>query len=67
MEHINHLPFIVASYLAGFVIIGGLIAWVALDFRTQRRALLELESRGVTRRSASGRSDLLVGQAKEQA
>jgi heme exporter protein D len=67
MEHINHLPFIVASYVAAFAVIGGLIAWVSLDFRAQRRALAELELRGVTRRSASGHSDLVVGQAKEQA
>ena len=52
MEGINHLPFIVGSYAAAFVVIAGLIAWVTLDFRAQRRALADLELRGFARRSA---------------
>jgi heme exporter protein D len=66
MEHIDHLPFIVASYLAAFAVIGALIAWVALDYRAQRRALSELEMRGVTRRSASPRPERTMDQVKER-
>lgn len=46
-----HANFILAAYGAAFVVIGGLIAWVLLDRRAQMRKLLELEARGVTRRS----------------
>jgi heme exporter protein D len=53
MEAMNHLPFIVGSYAAAFVVVAGLIGWVMLDFRVQRRALADLERRGLTRRSAS--------------
>jgi heme exporter protein D len=47
-----HAVFIVASYAAAFVVVAGLIAWVYLDFRAQRRALGDLEAHGVTRRSS---------------
>ena len=57
MEAINHLPFIVGSYAAAFVIVAGLIGWVMLDFRAQRRALADLEQRGLTRRSTSARPE----------
>jgi heme exporter protein D len=46
-----HATFILAAYGAAVVVIGGLIAWVLLDHRAQMRKLLELEARGVTRRS----------------
>jgi heme exporter protein D len=48
-----HAAFIIASYAATIVVVGGLIAWVIADFRAQRRALGELEAHGVTRRSAA--------------
>jgi heme exporter protein D len=57
MEAMSHLPFIVGSYAAAFIIVAGLIVWVMLDFRVQRRALADLERRGLTRRSTSARSD----------
>jgi heme exporter protein D len=57
MEAMNHLPFIVGSYAAAFVIVAGLVGWVTLDFRAQRRALADLEKRGLTRRSASVRPE----------
>jgi heme exporter protein D len=57
MEAMNHLPFIVGSYAAAFVIVASLIGWVMLDFRVQRRALADLERRGLTRRSTSARSE----------
>lgn len=67
MEAINHLPFIVASYAAACIVVGALIAWIMLDFRAQRRALADLEMRGVTRRSAPARADGTMTQAKEEA
>ncbi len=66
MEAINHLPFIVGAYAAAFVVIAGLIAWVMLDFRTQRRALADLEMRGVTRRSAVERPQRPMAEAEEK-
>ena len=65
MEAVNHLPFIVGSYAAACVVIGALIAWVAIDFRTQRRALADLETRGVARRSTPGRAGTALAEAKE--
>jgi heme exporter protein D len=67
MEHIAHLPFIVGSYAAAFVVVAGLIAWVTLDFRTQRRTLANLEMRGVTRRSATERHQRPIEEAKGEA
>ncbi|MGH6675643.1 MAG: heme exporter protein CcmD [Xanthobacteraceae bacterium] len=67
METIPHLPFIVASYAAAFVVVAGLVAWVMLDFRAQQRALSDLESRGLTRRSTSARQNRPVEQAEEKA
>ena len=46
-----YAAYIVAAYVAGTAVIGGLIAWVLLDYRAQIRKLAELEARGVTRRS----------------
>jgi heme exporter protein D len=63
METINHLPFIVGSYAAAFVVIAGLIAWVMLDFRAQRRALADLEMRGLTRRSTAADADRAMEKA----
>jgi heme exporter protein D len=48
-----HAAFIVVAYAAAIVVVGGLIAWVAIDFRAQRRVLGDLEAHGVTRRSAA--------------
>ncbi len=67
MEAMNHLPFIVGSYVAAFVIVAGLIGWVMIDFRTQRRALAELEMRGLTRRSASVHPERPMTEANEKA
>jgi heme exporter protein D len=52
MEATNHIAFIVAAYAAAIAVVGGLTAWVMLDYRAQRRKLADLEMRGVTRRSA---------------
>jgi heme exporter protein D len=47
-----HASFIVAAYAAAIIVVAGLIGWVVIDFRAQKRLLGELEARGVTRRSA---------------
>jgi heme exporter protein D len=50
-----HAGFIVASYLVTFVVTVGMIVWIVLDGRLQKRRLAELEARGVRRRSAGVR------------
>ena len=52
MQATAHIGFIVAAYGAGAVVIVALIAWVMFDYRLQRRILAELETKGVSRRSA---------------
>ena len=52
MELGPHAIFIIAAYGAAAVVVASLIAWGVLDFRAQKRALGDLEARGVTRRSA---------------
>jgi heme exporter protein D len=47
----THMAFIVTAYAAAIVVVGGLIAWITLDYRVQRRTLSDLELRGVARRS----------------
>jgi heme exporter protein D len=53
MDAATHTAFIVAAYAVAGAVIGGLIAWVMLDYRAQRRALADLEKLGITRRSAA--------------
>ncbi len=48
-----YAPFILAAYGAALAVVAGLIAWVVLDFRAQKRVLGDLEAHGVTRRSAA--------------
>ena len=64
MAAMNHLPFIVGSYTAAFAVVAGLIGWVTLDFRAQRRALADLERRGLTRRSAAAHPGPPMTEAK---
>jgi heme exporter protein D len=52
MQASDHIAFIAAAYAAGIAVVGALIAWVMLDYRSQRRILAELESKGLSRRSA---------------
>ncbi|HSP26257.1 MAG TPA: heme exporter protein CcmD [Saliniramus sp.] len=49
----QYAPFIIGSYAAVVLIIGGLGLQMVIDNRAQKRALAELETRGVARRSAS--------------
>jgi len=52
MQATAHIEFIAAAYAAGVAVIGALVAWVMLDYRLQRRILVELEGKGISRRSA---------------
>jgi heme exporter protein D len=49
----QYAPFIIGSYAAVILIIGGLGLQMILDNRAQKRALAELETRGVARSSAA--------------
>jgi heme exporter protein D len=51
----SHAGFIIAAYLVTIVVIALLIGWVTADYFTQKRALAELDRRGITRRSAAPR------------
>jgi heme exporter protein D len=51
-----HAGFIVAAYGVALLVLIVLIGWIALDYRTQRRRVAELESQGVTRRSVQAKS-----------
>lgn len=48
-----HAVFILLSYGAALLIIGGLVLAVMADHRQQKRKLAELEARGITRRSGT--------------
>jgi heme exporter protein D len=51
----DHLGFILASYLTTFAVVAALVGWTLIDGRMLRRRLAELEARGVRRRSAGGK------------
>ena len=53
-----YATFIEASYLVVLFVVVLLIAWIAIDYRSQRRRLSELESEGVTRRSERQTTEL---------
>ena len=46
-----HADFIVAAYAVTIFVLAALIAWIVLDYSSQRRILDDLEDSGVTRRS----------------
>jgi heme exporter protein D len=62
-----HINFIAAAYCAAVITIAALVAWVMIDYRAQRRALADLEMRGVTRRSEAPRPAVAMRQAGEDA
>jgi heme exporter protein D len=47
-----HAGFIAAAYGVTIIVLAGLVLWIVLDGRRQKRQLAELEARGVRRRSA---------------
>jgi len=46
-----HFGFIVAAYLAAFIVFCGLLLWIILDYKTQKQLLAALEASGARRRS----------------
>ncbi len=50
----NHTFFIALSYALTALVVAGLTVRAVIDHRSQVRALAELESRGVSRRSRRG-------------
>jgi heme exporter protein D len=50
-----HFGFIISAYIIATVVVAGLVAWVVGDYFAQKRALAELDRRGITRRSAEPR------------
>ena len=52
-----YAPFIVTSYTLAAVVLLILIAWIALDYRSQKERLRELEAGGIVRRSGRGAVD----------
>ncbi len=48
-----HWGFIVGAYAIFAAVVLGLILWVVSDHRAQRKALADLEARGIRRRSDS--------------
>jgi heme exporter protein D len=46
-----HALFVAAAYAASAVGVAGLVGWILLDGRVQRRAIAALEAEGVRRRS----------------
>jgi heme exporter protein D len=66
MQAATHTGFIIAAYATAILVVGGLTAWVMLDYRLQLRTLAGLEKRGVTRRSAPA-PEPAAQRAKEEA
>lgn len=52
----SHAGFILAAYLATGAVLLALFVWIVLDERVLRRRLVDLEARGIRRRSAGGAS-----------
>jgi len=52
-----HADFIIAAYAVTAFVVAILVAWVVLDYSTQRRILGDLEDRGITRRSRRMRAE----------
>ena len=53
-----YTTFIVTSYLVVLAVVVLLIAWIAIDYRRQKKRLTELETGGIVRRSARSTTDL---------
>ena len=53
-----YASFIVVSYLVVALAVLLLIAWIAIDYRSQRQRLRELEESGIIRRSGRGATEM---------
>jgi heme exporter protein D len=51
-----HAGFIIGAYMMTTLVVVLLVFWVAVDHIGQKRALADLERRGIARRSAEPRS-----------
>jgi len=50
-----HAGFIIAAYVIATAVVATLVTWVTADHFAQKRALADLDRRGITRRSAEPR------------
>jgi heme exporter protein CcmD len=53
-----YASFIIASYLAAALMVALLVAWIAIDYRSQKRRLRQLEASGMVRRSGRSATDV---------
>ncbi|MGJ4999235.1 heme exporter protein CcmD [Bradyrhizobium sp. HKCCYLS3077] len=53
-----YTSFIATSYLAAALVVVLLIAWIAIDYRTQKARLRALEESGISRRSGRAATDM---------
>ena len=53
-----YASFILSAYLAAALVVAVLIAWIALDYRSQKQRLRELDRSGVVRRSGRGAAEM---------
>ena len=53
-----YASFIVTSYLLATAVVLILIAWIAIDYRSQKMRLSELDGSGVVRRSGRSTTDM---------
>jgi heme exporter protein D len=53
-----YATFIATSYLTVLAVVMLMIAWIAIDYRRQKRRLSELESEGVLRRSERSKAGM---------
>jgi heme exporter protein D len=53
-----YASFIVAAYLLATVVVATLIAWIAIDYRSQTHRLRALDESGVVRRSGRSAREL---------
>ena len=53
-----YASFIATSYVLVAVVVALLIGWIAIDYRSQKARLRELEASGISRRSGRAASDL---------
>jgi len=53
-----YASFITTSYALVAIVVLLLIVWIAVDYRTQKARLRDLEASGITRRSGRGATDI---------
>jgi heme exporter protein D len=53
-----YAPFIVTSYLLVALVVSMLIAWIAIDYRRQKKRLHELDASGIVRRSGRSATEI---------